>query len=163
MTRHQPVTELDQRYSSEGALALPWRDASAMLESAEIYWLTTIRPENRPHTTPLIGAFFDGAFFFYTGKGERKQMNLEANKAVVVTTGCNSYHGGIDIVLEGDAELTTDAAIFAKIAEHYRRKYDWDFAPDENAEVYRVAPVTAFAFGKGEPFSQTRYRFQPPS
>jgi hypothetical protein len=159
MSLRQPTTELDSRYSSEGAAAFPWADAVAILGNAEIFWLATVRPEGRPHVTPLIGAWIDDAFYFYTGKGERKQMNLEANKSVVVTTGCNSYYSGIDIVLEGDAVITTDQAIFAKIAEQYRKKYDWDFAPDEKAEVYRVAPATVFAFGKGEPFSQTRYRF----
>jgi hypothetical protein len=28
------------------------------------------------------------------------------------------------------------------------------------ALVFEVRPTTAFAYGKGEPFSQTRYRFE---
>jgi hypothetical protein len=154
-----PLGVIDSRYSEAEATAPAWDELAKELEAAEIYWLTTVRPDGRPHTTPLIGAFFDGTFFFYTGRGERKEMNLAANAACVVTTGCNSYYHGRDLVLEGDAEVIADPAVFAKIAEHYRRKYDWDFSPDENAVVFRIAPATVFAFGKGKPFSQVKYRF----
>jgi hypothetical protein len=154
-----PLGVIDSRYSQPEATAPAWDELAKELEAAEIYWLTTVRPDGRPHTTPLIGAFFDGVFFFGTGRGEQKEKNLAANPACVITTGCNSYFRGRDLVLEGDAEIITDSVAFATIAEHYRRKYDWDFSPDERMVVFRVAPATVFAFGKGKPFSQVKYRF----
>ena len=46
-----PQSELDGRYSSEAAAAEPWSHAVDILESAEIFWLTTVREDGRPHVT----------------------------------------------------------------------------------------------------------------
>ena len=48
-----------------------------MLENAELYWLTTVRNDGRPHVTPLIGVMQDGAVHSCTGLGEQKARNLE--------------------------------------------------------------------------------------
>lgn len=43
-----------------------------MLDRAELYWLTTVRPDGRPHVTPLIGVALDAAAHFCTGLREHK-------------------------------------------------------------------------------------------
>ena len=48
-----------------------------MLEQAELYWLTTVRADGRPHVTPLIGIAEDAAVYFCTGLREQKARNLE--------------------------------------------------------------------------------------
>ena len=45
--------------------------------SAELYWLTTVRKDGRPHITPLVGAWVDDAFVFCTGPEEQKAQNLD--------------------------------------------------------------------------------------
>src|SRR5215211_3335390 len=169
MSTRTPQTELDLRYSSEGATATPWADATQVLESAEIYWLSSVRPEGRPHVTPMIGIWQDEALHFSTGAEERKNLNLVANAQCVITTGCNKLNEeGIDIVLEGEAVRVRDDATLQRLAEAYRSKYGWEFTPRDGelhgdggnvALVYAVKPVTAFGFGKGDTFSQTRWRF----
>ncbi|MGE0541728.1 MAG: hypothetical protein AB7R89_16250 [Dehalococcoidia bacterium] len=63
-----------------------------------------------------------------------------------------------------------DAATLRRVAERFSSKYDPAFQftagdgvlrGDEGniALLYEVAPMTAFGFGKGESFSQTRWRF----
>jgi len=54
MTIQHPTTEVDKRFSSEGAAPVPWDDARQHLEAAEIFWLSTVRPDGRPHVTPLL-------------------------------------------------------------------------------------------------------------
>jgi hypothetical protein len=62
MTSANPRTELDKRFSSPGASAAPWADATAALENAEIFWITTVRPDGRPHVTPLLAIWLDDVF-----------------------------------------------------------------------------------------------------
>ena len=50
-----PKGQLDSKFSAEGAVASDWMQVRNRLDQAELYWLTTVRPDGRPHVTPLIG------------------------------------------------------------------------------------------------------------
>jgi len=162
----EPVTELDEQFSSEGATPTGWKEAQELLEKASIYWLSTVHPDGRPHVTPLFAVWLEGSIYFSTGPEERKAKNLVDNLHCVVTTGCNVIEG-LDVIVEGDAEKVSDDATLKAVAEVFATKYDWHYEVRKGAlygeggraEVYRVAPVTAFGFGKGDTFSQTRWRF----
>ncbi|MFF4420850.1 pyridoxamine 5'-phosphate oxidase family protein [Streptomyces sp. NPDC001549] len=167
--REEPRAELDPRYSDERATAVPWREAVARLAAAELYWLTTVRPDARPHVTPLIGVWADGALHFCTGPEERKAKNLRGNAHVVLTTGTNTLHEGFDLVVEGEAVRVTDPGRLRRLAAAWEAKYgaEWHFEvgdgvfvnPDAGeAVVFAVRPDTAFGFGKGG-YSQTRWLF----
>ncbi|WP_431040836.1 pyridoxamine 5'-phosphate oxidase family protein [Streptomyces sp. P1-3] len=181
--RQEPQTDLDARYSSPDATATPWAEAVSRLEKAEIFWLSTVRPDGRPHVTPLMTVWMDGALHFTTGERERKGLNLAANPHVVLTTGTNAYSEGCDLVVEGEAVRITDEKRLVELAAAWEAKYgpDWHFdvrdgafslatttaAPPPTEEtrdagravVFEVSPRTAFGFGRGEGFSQTRWRF----
>ncbi|WP_393099242.1 pyridoxamine 5'-phosphate oxidase family protein [Streptomyces sp. LN325] len=170
MTDTSPRTDVDARYSSPGAVATPWPEAVERLAAAELYWLSTVRPDGRPHVTPLLGVWRDGALHFATGAGERKALNLTENPYVVLTTGVSTWAEGCDLVVEGEAVRVTDVARLRELAGAWEGKYGaaWRFEVREDgafqdkygpAFVFAVAPRTAFGFGKGEPFSQTRWRF----
>ncbi len=168
MTGTTPATTLHPDFSSPDAVATPWATAREGLERAEIAWLMTARPDGRPHVTPLLFIWQDGALYFCTGADERKAQNLAQNAHCVLTTGGNALNEGRDLVVEGDAVPVRDTATLQRLAERYAAKYGWHFMVEDGAlrgdegslaQVYAVAPVRAFAFGKGEPFSQTRYRF----
>ena len=169
MTHTQPAEAMDARYSSEGAAATPWEEARRQLDEAGVYWITTVRPDGRPHVTTLIAVWVDDALYFCTGAEERKAKNLAQNPHCIVTTGCNTYEEGLDIVVESDAVNVRDDAQLQRIADAYETKYgsDWHFDVRDGAFhhdagaalVFEVAPTTAFGFRKGEPFSQTRWRF----
>jgi hypothetical protein len=81
------------------------------------------------------------------------------------------------VVVEGRAVRVTDEALLNRLAGQWESKLDWSFevvdgafrerAPETGdktsargtALVFEVSPAKVLAFGKGEPFSQTRYRF----
>ncbi|CCH28298.1 pyridoxamine 5'-phosphate oxidase family protein [Actinosynnema sp. NPDC047251] len=161
-------TDTDPRYGDPDAPATPWTEARRKFAEAEVYWLSTVRPDGRPHVTPLIAVWHDEAVHLCTGQDERKARNVAENPNVVVTTGDNALHGGLDLVVEGTAERVTDPGALAALAAAWEAKYgpDWHldvveggFAnPHGVALVFRVEPVTAFGFGK-DPYSQTRWRF----
>ncbi|WP_406080917.1 pyridoxamine 5'-phosphate oxidase family protein [Streptomyces zaomyceticus] len=164
-----PQTALDPRYSDDKAGAMPWPEAEERLAAAEVYWLTTVRPEGRPHVTPLIAVWSQGALHFCTGPDERKARNLTGNRSVVLTTGTPTLGEGFDLVVEGEAARVTDEDRLRALAEAYVEKYgeEWRFEVRDGAFVgdggtalvFAVAPRTAFGFAKGEPFGQTRWRF----
>lgn len=166
--RPVPVTRLDARYSEPEATAVTWQEACSRWQQAELYWLSTVRPDGRPHVTPLISIWHDDAAYFCTGTRERKASNLAGNPAVVLTTGSNALDIGLDLVIEGAAEPVTDSATLHRVADAYLRKYGptWHFEVRDGAFVgdggvalvFRVAPVRAFGFAKGA-YSQTRWTF----
>ncbi|MGH3213954.1 MAG: pyridoxamine 5'-phosphate oxidase family protein [Streptosporangiaceae bacterium] len=98
-------TSLDTRFGQPGSAATPWDTTRRVLEAAELSWITTVRHDGRPHVSPLVALWFDGALWFSTGATEQKAVNLHTNPHVVVTTGCNSWDHGLDVVVEGEAVL----------------------------------------------------------
>lgn len=168
MTSDSPQAALDARYSEENASATPWPDVTARLEKAELFWVTSIRPDGRPHVTPVVGVWLDGALYFSSGPDEQKSRNLAVNPRCAVTTGCNTWNEGFDIVLHGEAVVTRDVTLLRRVAATFAAKYgsSWAFEVGDDgtfrhpgvALVYRLAPEQALGFGKG-PFSHTRYDF----
>ena len=139
-----------------------------MLTSSEMFWLSTVRRDGRPHVTPLPTIWLDGKLHFCSGSEEQKTKNLESDARCIITTGTNALHSGLDVVVEGTAERVTENAQLQRLAALWKSKLDWDFEvgdgefrdPDgRHGLVFGVAPDKVLAFGKGEPFSQTRYRF----
>jgi hypothetical protein len=169
MGETEPATELGP-FSSPGAAATAWAEGRGQLEGAELYWLSTVRPEGRPHVTPLLGVWLDGALYFCTGPDERKAKNLADNPNCILTTGCNTLHG-IDLVLEGRAVAVGDPDERRRVADTFETKYGDHFGPEGtwdglgdairsgDALLFGVAPSVTFGFGKGAPFSQTRWEF----
>lgn len=169
MSSPQPNVHFDARFSAPMATATPWEQAVATFSTAELYWLTTVRADGRPHVTPLVGLWHDGAPHFCTGPTEQKARNLAANPNVVLTTGTNSWKDGVDIVVEGTALAVRHDSKLRAIADDYVTKYegDWAFGVQDgsltNAEggtatVFRVEPRKVLAFAK-HPHGQTAFRF----
>jgi len=163
----QPRTELNTAYSEAGAEPIPWSDVDAILAEAKMFWLATVRADGRPHVTPLPAVWDDGVLHLCTGDEEQKSVNLRRNPNVVLTTGANWMHDGVDLVVEGVAERVTGRDRLVVLAGLWKSKLDWDFQIGEdslhdgaghNGLVYGVRLVKVLAFGKG-PYTQTRYRF----
>jgi general stress protein 26 len=164
-----PATRFDSRFSDPSAQPTPWSEAAAVLQEAELYWLTTVRADGRPHVTPLVGVYERDAVHFVTGTGEQKARNLEHSDKVAVTTGANAWSSGIDVVVEGTAVQVSDNAELQRIADAYEAKYGdvWHFdvgdgfflgQGEDPGAVFRVEPSKVLAFAK-DPHGQTSYRF----
>jgi general stress protein 26 len=163
-----PTAAIDTRFSDPGAGATPWSDAAQVLEHAELYWLTTVRTDGRPHVTPLIGVAEGEAVHFCTGLREQKARNLEHSTQVALTTGNNTWAQGLDVVVEGTAVRVTDHDALQRLADAYEAKYGsvWHFdvgdgvfgTGEDAAAVFRIEPAKVLAFAK-EPHAQTTFRF----
>jgi len=164
-----PSAELDSRFSEPDASPTPWEDVAQALEQAELYWLTTVRADGRPHVTPLIGVADGALTYFCTGLGEQKAINVERERHVALTTGNNAWARGMDVVVEGTAERITDDESLQRLADAYEAKYGsvWHFdvrdgmfvAGRNQAAVFRIRPDKVLAFAK-QPHAQTTFRFR---
>jgi uncharacterized pyridoxamine 5'-phosphate oxidase family protein len=164
------ATDVDPEFSVSGAAPTAWADALAQLELARAYWISTVRPDGRPHVTTLAAIVLDGTVYFATGPQERKARNLAANPHVAITTGSSAFEG-VDIVLEGEAVAVTDVSTLERLAYAYASKYPGVFGfrvkndafTDEGGDkaigVYAVRATKGFGFRKGRGSSQTRWRF----
>jgi general stress protein 26 len=164
-----PVTKLDTRYSDPAATAAGWEQTRAVLESAELFWISTVRADGRPHVTPVVAVWAEDAVCFCTGDDEQKGVNLRANPHVVLTTGCANWDHGLDVVVEGEAVQVTDDDVLRRIAAAFTPRWDgrwkWEardgsfYDGGHSAIVFAVKPVKVFAHAKGDPFGATTHRF----
>jgi nitroimidazol reductase NimA-like FMN-containing flavoprotein (pyridoxamine 5'-phosphate oxidase superfamily) len=165
---NRPTTSLDSRFSDAGAEPTSWDETVRTLEAAELFWITTVRADGRPHVSPLVAVWLDDALHFCVGADEQKAVNLRANPHVILTTGCNEWERGLDVVVEGAATEVADDATLQRLADAWRSKWDgrWQFEARDGrfhhevgaALVFAVQPTKVLAFGKGT-FSHTRHGF----
>ena len=169
----EPTPQLDVRFSDPVSVATPWSETLRSLKGAELFWVTTVRADGRPHVTPLVAVWLDDALHFCTGSSEQKAVNLNTNPHVVLTTGCNDWTRGLDVVVEGYAVEVHDETRLRRLAEKWTTKWDgrWHYQvreggfahpddsgdPPETVRVFAVAPTKVLSFAKGT-FSQTSYR-----
>jgi nitroimidazol reductase NimA-like FMN-containing flavoprotein (pyridoxamine 5'-phosphate oxidase superfamily) len=143
-----------------------------VLETADLFWLSTVRADGRPHVTPLVAVWHDGATHFTATEIAQKTANLRGNPHVVVTTGYNQILG-LSVVVEGDAVRITDQDTLERLAAVWATKWDgesWRYQVrngyfclyDEDEQVvtdsnlvFSVKPTKVFTFLKG----QTRHQF----
>jgi hypothetical protein len=169
MAEKEPVAE--QMLTDENAAVIPWTRIRDLLVTDNSHWLTTVRPDGRPHVVPVGPLWMDGAMYFTTGQGTRKGENLAHNPHCAIAVN----NGGFDIVIEGEAAHMRDAAKLQRLAKLYRDQ-GWPATAGDGAldapysapttgpapyDVYEMTPTVAFAFGTTEDsaFHATRYRF----
>jgi len=167
MPETEPAAELNEGFSEPGAAARPWPVVAQMLSQTEMFWLSTVRRDGRPHVTPLPAIWLDRTLHFCAGSDEQKTKNLQANPCCVLAAGANQFRAGLDAVVEGTAVLVTDPARLQQLAALWKARLGWDFEVTGGGFrdpagrlglVYGVTPAKVLAFGKN-PYSQTRYRF----
>lgn len=174
MSDTRPTVELGA-FSSPGARATPWASVLDIMAAAEVFWLSTVRPDGRPHVTPLLAAWSLDGLCFTTGSQERKAHNLDHNPRCVLTTGTNTL-AGIDVTIEGVASIVVERADRERATADFARKYGEHLTSPEgtwyglieaviagDTRLYRVAPRVGFAFGKLPMASQTRYTWNSPA
>ena len=86
---NEPITTLDTRHGVPRGGVTPWEETRRVLETAELFWLSTVRADGRPHVTPCVSVWHDGAIHFTATNNGQKAVNLRGNPHVILTTGCN--------------------------------------------------------------------------
>ena len=113
--------EMPESYGvpKDPAGTLAWNEVGRLMSGARNYWLSTVRPDGRPHAVPVWGVWVDEAFHFGGGRTTRKAKNIARNPEVVA----HSESGDAVVILEGVAEEVTDAALQERLDDTYEAKY----------------------------------------
>ncbi len=139
---------------------LPWKWANQRLAKSHNYWISTVRPDGRPHTMVVWGLWLQNIFYFSTGRESQKSRNLKANPNCVV---CNELANEA-VIVEGVAREVRETAMRKRFFRLYERKYDFDMAPYEKEPVYAVRPVKTFGLDEKLSLSKaTRWIFSKSS
>ena len=81
-------------------------------------YLSTVRPDGRPHATGIGVRWYDGDLYFLSGSGTRKSRNLAANPACTIAM---RLPEGPDLVLDGEAAPIDDPAILDAVGALIRQ------------------------------------------
>jgi hypothetical protein len=136
---------------------LPWAVVEEWLVNARTYWLTTTRPDGRPHAVPVWGVWRDGGLCFSTGAETATARNIAANPAALAHPG----NGDQVTIIEGTVEGVTDRAALVEFTETYERKYDWPVDPDAPpGPVYRLAAARVLSWNAEESLVGTMTRWE---
>ena len=138
--------------SLESGGLMSWGYVEKRLTESKSYWVSTTKPDGRPHAMPVWGLWLLGRFYFGTDPTSRKGRNLAANPAIIV-----HLESGDDVVIvEGVAENVGDELLRTQLRAAYQAKYDVDAAPD-----YGVRPQVILAWLEADfPGTATRFRFE---
>lgn len=117
---------------------LPWSWAEQRLKKSHNYWITTVKPDNSPHSMVVWGLWQDGHFVFSTGSKSRKTRNLAKNKNCIVCTECAEEA----VIVEGIAEIANVAAR-RRLLSAYERKYKFDMGTMKDDILSMKEPVFA--------------------
>jgi hypothetical protein len=125
------------------------------MSKAHNYWISTTRPDGRPHVMPVWGVWIEQKFYFGTDRRSRKGRNLARQPAIVV-----HLESGDDVVImEGVAEQVTDSPSLAAVDFAYNAKYGMQVSghPGDTG-IYAVSPQKVFAWREKDfPVSATRW------
>ncbi len=143
--------------STEGLLSWEW--VRQQMTKSRNYWISSTRPDGRPHAMPVWGVWLDDKLYFGTARNSRKALNLAANLAV----SCHTESGDEAVIVEGVVEEVTDREIFDRMTAAIAKKYPGmpeKADPDPENITYAVRAHTVFAFREQDfPQSATRWRF----
>jgi Pyridoxamine 5'-phosphate oxidase len=135
---------------------LPWSWARERLEKSHNYVMITMQPGPQPHAMPVWGIWFEGKFYFSTGRQSRKAKNLSKNPRCTI---CNErIHEAV--IVHGRAKEVTNPKLIERLGVPYHAKYKpWKLDP-ALGPVYAVTPRVAFGmYEKKFTAAATRWKF----
>ena len=127
------------RPPDSGTGLLPWSWAVERLVSARHYWVGTVGPDGRPHTSPVWALWHGERVVFSCGNRSRKARDLDARPHCTVATD----DARNPVVVEGVADRVTGRDATESVRLAMVAKYDYELTLDfllANA-LFAVRPV----------------------
>lgn len=141
---------------------IPWSKINNWLLAFRSIWVSTTRPDGRPHAVPVWYVWENRALYFISARRLQKSKNLAHQPWIVVHAG----DGDDVIILEGVAEIVTDRLELEHIDSLYRMKYvdpgsgaqATIFEPD--VDLYRVNVKHVMGWEYGTVANRTDWKFE---
>jgi PPOX class probable F420-dependent enzyme len=138
-----------------GFIAWSWVDR--LLWATRSIWVSTTRPDGRPHTVPVWYTWDGRTLYFATHESAQKARNLRREPRVVLHAG----DGDDVIILEGQTEVVTDDAEVRQVDATRAAKYvdprtgTRDTILAEGTILYRVRVQHVMAWMYGDMAGRT--------
>jgi hypothetical protein len=140
---------------------IPWNKVDLPLRSARSIWISTTRPNGRPHAVP-VWYWWDGRdIYFATPSRSQKALNLRQQPWAIIHAG----DGDDAIILEGPVQEVTLPDQLASINASYMEKYVDPHSgakatiPNEGDVVYCVQVQHVMVWEYGVVATRTDWRF----
>ena len=141
---------------------IPWNKIDNWLHAFRSIWVSTTRPDGRPHAVPVWYTWDGRHLYFISGRRLQKSKNLAGQPWTVVHAG----DGDDVIILEGPAEIVDDRAEMERVEADYRAIYvdpgsgaqATIFEP--GADLYRVNVRRIMAWEYGTVANRTDWVFE---
>jgi pyridoxine/pyridoxamine 5'-phosphate oxidase len=98
---------------------IPWTKVDAHLRSFRSIWISTTRPDGRPHSVPLWYVWDGKSIYFITQRSTQKAHNLAQQPYAIIHAG----DGDDAIILEGPVVIVTDPTEQGQVNAAYMEKY----------------------------------------
>ena len=124
----------------------------ARLEQAEYAFLTTLRPDGRPHSVPICFWYETDSSLIFSLPDSVKVQNIRKNPNVCLAIESFGFADYFSLVIEGQAELVDEPsnwlhypAYDAKYAPLSQRLFGSDHVPEDYAaqfsQAIRITPT----------------------
>lgn len=113
------MASTNRRRSEPRGGAVPWRTVELTLQVTRSAWLSTTRPDGRPHAVPVWFLWDQGLVYFTTAPRSQKGRNLSAQPFAVLQVG----DGDDVIVVEGPVTVVGDRTEQRRVGERFGEKY----------------------------------------
>jgi PPOX class probable F420-dependent enzyme len=141
---------------------IPWHKVDNPLRAFRSIWLSTTRPDGRPHAMPVWFWWTGKAIYFTTHRDSQKARNLAQQAWVVIHAG----DGDDVIILQGTADVVIDQAEKERVNGAYMEKYVDPYSGaratvlSETDIIYRVNIGQVMTWEYGSMNTRTDWRFE---
>lgn len=115
-----------------------------VLQSAAVSWLSSVRPDGRPHSVPVWHTVSRAGIAIGVQATSVKARNVAHNPHVVLSAHLPAAADAL--IVEGTAALRPELRVVASPA--FKAKYDWDVHSDaEYDQLIVITPTRLLAWG----------------
>jgi nitroimidazol reductase NimA-like FMN-containing flavoprotein (pyridoxamine 5'-phosphate oxidase superfamily) len=123
--------KLPEGYADNPASYVDWEWVAEQMTNSENYWLSSVRPDGRPHVVPRWGAFIDNKLFYDGSSETRHSRNIIKNPHVSL----HLENGYKVVIMEGTSKpADKPTPEFGKLlSKAMTAKYaSQDYSPEPN-------------------------------
>ena len=138
-------------YVDNPTASLTWEYVAQRLSESKNYWLSTVRPDGRPHVVPRWAVYLNGKIYYDGSPETRHAQNLVQNPHVSL----HLESGDQVIIAEGLSKPAgkPEPKLAQQIAEAYCAKYkQFGYAPQpdqwDSGGLYEFTPQKVLAWTK---------------
>jgi len=118
-------------YADHPASYVDWEWVAEQLTNAENYWLSSVRPDGRPHVVPRWGAYIENKLYYDGSPETRHARNIIENPHVTL----HLESGYKVVIMDGTSQPAgkPEPEFAKKLAEAISKKYtSQGYSPEPN-------------------------------